>query len=81
MTVHPDDHGTLDHLAAAKRGRGRPRKPDALTSAEKQSRYRNGYRTGLNRLAKALAAYDAGEADAVGRLVNQVRALLERTPR
>lgn len=47
---HPDDHrtielpmmGMLDIMAPApaKRGRGRPRKPDALTPAQRAKRYR-----------------------------------------
>lgn len=34
------DPGTLGLLGPAKRGRGRPRKPDALSNAERQYRYR-----------------------------------------
>jgi hypothetical protein len=75
------DPGTGDLLASPKRPRGRPKKLDALTSAERQSRYRQGCRTRLRGLALALAACDAGTTNAVPQLVNQVRAVLESKPR
>lgn len=43
---HPDDTRTLElpGLAVAKRGRGRPRKPDALTPAQRAKRYRESHK-------------------------------------
>lgn len=38
---HPDDHFTLELIpAAVKRGRGRPRKDNALSDADRARRYR-----------------------------------------
>lgn len=43
----PEDQSTIElpGLAPAKRGRGRPRKPDALTPAQRAKRYRDRQRT------------------------------------
>lgn len=81
MATDTNDPGTLDLLAPPRRGR--PRKVDALTPAEKQSRYRKGYRACRRRLEMALAAYDAspGDVHAQIALAERVRALLEYKPR
>lgn len=81
VTKNSSAPATGDSLAPVKRPRGRPKKGGALSPAEKQSRYRNSYRAALGQLRDAVAAYDAGEADAVPRLLLQVRLLLERAPR
>ena len=39
-----DDNKTIDLLTEAKQGRGRPRKPDALTGAERAKRFRDAHR-------------------------------------
>ena len=57
---HPADLATLElpGLEPAKRGRGRPRKADALTPAERASRYRQRQKTKLQRnTAKAAARW------------------------
>lgn len=41
----PEDKLTIDLLDGAKRGRGRPPKADALTSAQRQKRYRDNLRS------------------------------------
>lgn len=54
----PEDRATIElpGLAPAKRGRGRPRKPDALTPAQRAKRYRDRQRAAKEQHARALAA-------------------------
>lgn len=57
----PEDTKTLElSLAEAKRGRGRPVKPDALTPAERAKRYRAAKRAGANAIVKSDVTEKAG---------------------
>jgi hypothetical protein len=77
------DPNTSDMFPNAKRGRGRPRKPDALTNAQRQARYRAKRKAmgfdsrGVNAAAVQLLAStfrDLIEADArAGQLLDAVK--------
>ncbi len=54
---HPDDRQTIELPGmGTKRGRGRPRKPDALTPAQRAKRYRDRKRADQAERARQLAA-------------------------
>lgn len=54
----PEDARTIElpGLEPARRGRGRPRKPDALTPAQRAKRYRDRQRAAKAKRARELAA-------------------------
>ena len=77
--VDPRDPGTLALPLTFKRSRGRPRKPNALTAAERARRYRARKKT-LETHVVSLAVHSEvmRERDAAVMQVRQLRAELER---
>ncbi|WP_109124487.1 hypothetical protein [Dyella sp. C11] len=77
--VDPQDPGTLALPLTFKRSRGRPRKPNALTAAERARRYRARKKT-LSMHVVSLAVHSdvMRERDEAQAQVKQLRAELER---
>ena len=77
--VDPLDPGTLALPLTFKRPRGRPRKPNALTAAERARRYRARKKTlSLHTVSLAVHGEVVRERDAAMLQARQLRAELER---
>jgi len=77
--VDPLDPGTLALPLTFKRSRGRPRKPNALTAAERARRYRARKKTlATHVVSLAVHSEVVQERDAAVLQVRQLRAELER---
>jgi len=75
-----DTRSQID-MFPAKRGRGRPRKPDALSNAERQRRYRQKsvtVRTSVLEAALATSSFDNVNYDVIGQLQAENDALQAR---
>lgn len=75
-----DTRSQID-MFPAKRGRGRPRKPDALSNAERQRRYRQKsvtVRTSVLEAALATSSFDNVNYDVIGQLQAENDALHAR---
>ncbi|QNK01165.1 hypothetical protein [Dyella telluris] len=77
--VDPQDPGTLALPLTFKRSRGRPRKPNALTAAERARRYRARKKTmAMHAVSFAVHSEVVRERDEAVSQARQLRAELER---
>lgn len=77
--VDPQDPGTLALPLTFKRSRGRPRKPNALTAAERARRYRARKKTlAMHVVSLAVHSEVVRERDEAVSQARQLRAELER---